>query len=56
MAEKRPSYDEQVRVEAMTESEATAALIHEVLTALASESGIGYCRVLKRVGFEPGEL
>ena len=52
-AEKRPVYEEKVRQKMMSESEAAAALMHEVLEQLAGEFRVGYCRVLKRVGFEP---
>ena len=52
-AEKRPVYDQKVRAKEMSENEAAAALMHEVFTQLAGEFKIGYCRVLRRVGFEP---
>ena len=54
MAEKRATYRKKVAQEEMTESEATDALMHETLTRLASEFGIGYCRIMKRHGFESG--
>ena len=54
--EKRPVYDAKVRQKMMSENEAAAALMHEVLGQLAGEFRIGYCRVLKRVGLDPLEF
>ena len=51
--EKRPMYVAKVRGEEMSENEAAAALMHEVLEQLAGEFRVGYCRVLRRVGFAP---
>ncbi len=50
-AEKIPVYDEKVRQKEMNENEAAAALAHDVLGQLAAEFRLGYCRVLRRVGF-----
>ena len=50
---KRPMYDAKVRTKEMSENEAAAALMHEVLEHLAGEFRVGYCRVLKRTGFQP---
>ena len=52
MAEKRPGFKEKVAADEMTENEAADALMHEVLSQLASEFSIGYCRIVKRHGFE----
>jgi hypothetical protein len=54
MAEKRNGFKQKVAREEMTENEAADALMHEVLSQLASEFGIGYCRIVKRHGFESG--